>query len=108
MCQDVLDVPAVDRSCWCCRGVYFHTVIFLLIRLIDIPHINRMNNEKRRLEATAIVMLGVIGSEFGKEVEPNKRTSKLEKLKKRVSVEGFSIANHSLAWHTSKFLCNIL
>lgn len=62
-----------------------------------------MNNEKRRLEATAIVMLGVIGSEFGKEIEPNKRTSKPGKLKKRVSMEGFGITNNSLAWHTSEF-----
>lgn len=66
-----------------------------------------MNNEKRRQEATAIVMLGVIGSEFGKEIEPNKSTSKPDKLK-RVSMEGFGIANHSLAWHTSTFATSSL
>lgn len=60
---------------------------------------NKVINEKRRLEATAIVMLGVIGSEFGKEIEPAKTHPK---LKKRVSMEGFRIGSDSLAWHTSK------
>lgn len=35
------------------------------ICLLDEPQLRRVNSERRILEATAIIMLGVIGSEFG-------------------------------------------
>lgn len=69
--------------------------------VVDNPRVIEISNEKRRFEATAIVMLGVIGAEFGKEIEP-KRISSGPTDYKRGSVEGFGLANHSLALHTSK------
>jgi hypothetical protein len=58
--------------------------------------------ESRRKQATAIVMLGVIGAEFGHEIEPSRR--KLEDIKKgkKSAQEGFTLKNYSLARHTSK------
>ena len=60
--------------------------------------------ESRRKQATAIVMLGVIGAEFGQEMEPS-RTKGVEETKKgktKNSADGFSLVNYSLARHTSK------
>lgn len=47
-------------------------------------------------------MLGVIGAEFGHEIEPSRR--KLEDIKKgkKSAQEGFTLKNYSLARHTSK------
>lgn len=78
----------------------------------DIPaHKLSVSFESRRKQATAIVMLGVIGAEFGHEMEPsrtksedNKRTSKGGKG----TVEGFSLTNYSLSRHTSKALTFLL
>ena len=55
--------------------------------------------ENRRKQATAIVMLGVIGAEFGAEMEPSRRKAFEEKKK---VAEGFGISNYSHARHTSK------
>lgn len=46
-------------------------------------------------------MLGVIGAEFGHEIEPSRR--KLEELKKnkKSAQDGFTLQNYSLARHTS-------
>ncbi|KAK3086238.1 hypothetical protein FSP39_015629 [Pinctada imbricata] len=65
--------------------------------------------ESRRKQATAIVMLGVIGAEFGHEIEPSRR--KLEdpkKTGKKSSQEGFTLTNYSLSRHTSKALTFLL
>ncbi|XP_071092027.1 WD repeat-containing protein 7-like isoform X2 [Haliotis cracherodii] len=64
--------------------------------------------ESRRKQATAIVMLGVIGAEFGHEIEPNRR--KVEEIKKgkRNVQEGFSLTNYNLSRHTSKALTFLL
>lgn len=74
----------------------------MLCYVSEMPMVSKVNNERRRLEATAIVMLGVIGAEFGKEIEPKKTKGDEQK---RGSVEGFGISDHSLAWHTSKLIC---
>lgn len=56
----------------------------------------RVNNDKRRMEATAIVMLGVIGAEFGHDLEHFDAASK-------TSYKRTSRTNtHSLTWHTSE------
>lgn len=64
--------------------------------------------ESRKKQATAIVMLGVIGAEFGHEIEPSRR--KLEELKKnkKSAQDGFTLQNYSLARHTSKALTFLL
>ncbi|CAH1778713.1 unnamed protein product [Owenia fusiformis] len=65
--------------------------------------------ESRRRQATAIVMLGVIGAEFGQEMEPSKRKSTTETPQKKSSVaEGFGITKYSHAMHTSKALTFLL
>ncbi len=57
--------------------------------------------ESRRKQATAIVMLGVLGAEFGQEMEPSK-TKAGETKKKSGVVEGFGLTNYTHARHTSK------
>ncbi|KAL3860797.1 hypothetical protein ACJMK2_010864, partial [Sinanodonta woodiana] len=63
--------------------------------------------ENRCKQATAIVMLAVIGAEFGHEIEPSKRKEESKKSKKS-SQEGFTLSNYSLARHTSKALTFLL
>lgn len=60
--------------------------------------------ESRRKQAAAIVMLGVIGAEFGQEIEPNRRRIDESKKVKVRSQEGFSLSNYSLSRHTSESL----
>ncbi|XP_035824202.1 WD repeat-containing protein 7 isoform X4 [Aplysia californica] len=77
----------------------------------DIPaHKLSVSFESRRKQATAIVMLGVIGAEFGQEMEPSrtKASEEQKKVKVKGSVEGFSLTNYSLARHTSKALTFLL
>lgn len=63
--------------------------------------------ESRRKQATAIVMLAVLGAEFGHEVLPTKRgLDDGKKMKK--GLEGFTLSNYSLAHHTSKALTFLL
>ncbi|XP_064640034.1 WD repeat-containing protein 7-like isoform X4 [Lineus longissimus] len=78
----------------------------------NIPsHKSNTTFESRRRQATAIVMLGVIGAEFGQEIEPSRRKSSVAAMgeadKKKV-VEGFGIKKYSLAMHTSKALTFLL
>ena len=70
--------------------------------------------ENRRKQATAIVMMGVLGAEFGAEIEPSKGKVTDERRKKNV-IEGFGLANYSharhtseLSWSTSVSLCRSL
>lgn len=61
--------------------------------------------EGKRKQTTAIVLLGVIGAEYGHEIETKKKATDLDKDKKRRSVvDGFGLSNYSLARHTSKIL----
>ncbi|XP_076449576.1 WD repeat-containing protein 7-like isoform X2 [Babylonia areolata] len=65
--------------------------------------------ENRRRQATAIVMLGVVGAEFGQEIEPSRRkVEEGKKEKKGKSQEGFSLSNCSLARQTSRALTFLL
>jgi len=56
--------------------------------------------EGKRKQTTAIVLLGVIGAEYGHEIETSKKKSP-DDHKKRSVVEGFGLQNYSLARHTS-------
>ena len=57
--------------------------------------------ELKRRQATSIVLLGVIGAEFGQDVGDNKRKSETE-LRKKTTVEGFGLGpNQNLARLTS-------
>ncbi|XP_033929566.1 WD repeat-containing protein 7-like [Melopsittacus undulatus] len=66
--------------------------------------------EERRKQATAIVLLGVIGAEFGAELEPPKLHSRSRNSSQ--IPEGFGLtgsgANYSLARHTCKALTFLL
>ncbi|XP_061198196.1 WD repeat-containing protein 7-like isoform X2 [Saccostrea echinata] len=64
--------------------------------------------ESRRKQATAIVMLGVIGAEFGHEIEPSRRKPEDIKKGKKSAQEGFTLKNYSLSRHTSKALTFLL
>ncbi|XP_077561851.1 WD repeat-containing protein Rbcn-3B isoform X3 [Haemaphysalis longicornis] len=63
--------------------------------------------EGRRKQSTAIVLLGVIGAEYGHEIEQSKRKNADDQKKKSV-VDGFGPTNYSLAWHTSQALAYLL
>lgn len=64
-----------------------------------------MSFESRRKQATAIVMLGVIGAEFGHEMEPSRaRGEDIKPGKAKGTQEGFSLTNYSLSRHTSEVL----
>ena len=53
----------------------------------------------------AIVMMGVLGAEFGQEMEPSRAKNTTEAPHKQQKVvEGFEITNYSHARHTSKML----
>lgn len=66
--------------------------------------------EERRKQATAIVLLGVIGAEFGAEIEPPKLPSRARTSSQ--APEGFGLttggSNYSLARHTCKALTFLL
>ncbi|KAL3258557.1 hypothetical protein MRX96_046398 [Rhipicephalus microplus] len=63
--------------------------------------------EARRKQSTAIVLLGVIGAEYGQEMEQSKRKGAEDQKKKSV-VEGFGPTNYSLARQTSQALAHLL
>ncbi|RWS30859.1 WD repeat-containing protein 7-like protein [Leptotrombidium deliense] len=65
-------------------------------------------SEGRRKQSTAIVLLGVIGSEYGHEIEQSKRKPVDDTQRKRSVVEGFGPGNYSLARHTSHALTYLL
>ncbi|XP_059845668.1 WD repeat-containing protein 7 isoform X2 [Hypanus sabinus] len=66
--------------------------------------------EERRKQATAIVLLGVIGAEFGAEIEPPKLPTRTRNTSQ--VPEGFGLtsggSNYSLARHTCKALTFLL
>ncbi|XP_052824670.1 WD repeat-containing protein 7 isoform X2 [Octopus bimaculoides] len=75
------------------------------------PPANKLssNFESRRKQATAIIMLGVVGAEFGHEIEPSKRKPDTDQKKlRRAGQEGFSLSNYSLARLTSHALTFLL
>lgn len=74
----------------------------------DMPSRASASFESRCKQAAAIVMLGVIGAEFGQEIEPSRRRLDENKKGKIRSQEGFSLANYSLSRHTSKALTFLL
>ena len=62
--------------------------------------------DSRRRQATAIVMLGVLGAEFGAEIEPNRRKTIEESQKNNTNaIDGFGPTKYSHAMHTSE--CSI-
>ena len=66
--------------------------------------------EDRRRQMTAIILLGVIGAEYGHEVEQSKRRVEPEEVdqRKKSVVEGFGAGNYSLARHTAHSLAFLL
>ncbi|XP_055932203.1 WD repeat-containing protein 7-like isoform X1 [Argiope bruennichi] len=63
--------------------------------------------EGKRKQTTAIVLLGVIGAEYGHEIETNKKKTP-EDQKRRSVVDGFGLSNYSLARYTSQALAFLL
>ena len=87
-----------------------HTLLSALSYLSgDLLSKTSVSFENRRRQATAIVMLGVIGAEFGQEIEPsrNRKTEDAKKTKGSKSQEGFNMANYSLARQTSEYKIGI-
>uniref|UniRef100_A0A1A8R4R2 WDR72-like alpha-solenoid domain-containing protein n=1 Tax=Nothobranchius rachovii TaxID=451742 RepID=A0A1A8R4R2_9TELE len=77
------------------------------------PNAKKISNsyEERRKQATAIVLLGVIGAEFGAEIEPPKVSGRARAGGQ--APEGFGLtsgssSNYSLARHTCKALTFLL
>ncbi|XP_061590595.1 WD repeat-containing protein 7 isoform X1 [Cololabis saira] len=77
------------------------------------PNTKKISNsyEERRKQATAIVLLGVIGAEFGAEIEPPKGSARARAGGQ--APDGFgpasgSSSNYSLARHTCKALTFLL
>uniref|UniRef100_A0A7N6BJT9 WDR72-like alpha-solenoid domain-containing protein n=1 Tax=Anabas testudineus TaxID=64144 RepID=A0A7N6BJT9_ANATE len=77
------------------------------------PNAKKISNsyEERRKQATAIVLLGVIGAEFGAEIEPPKGLARARAGGQ--APEGFGLtsggsSNYSLARHTCKALTFLL
>uniref|UniRef100_A0A7N4P2P9 WD repeat-containing protein 7 n=1 Tax=Sarcophilus harrisii TaxID=9305 RepID=A0A7N4P2P9_SARHA len=77
-----------------------------------LPHMKKISTsyEERRKQATAIVLLGVIGAEFGAEIEPPKLLTRPRSSSQ--IPEGFGLtsggSNYSLARHTCKALTFLL
>ncbi|KAM9508320.1 WD repeat-containing protein 7-like [Guaruba guarouba] len=80
--------------------------------LSGLPHLKKVSTsyEERRKQATAIVLLGVIGAEFGAEIEPPKLLTRPRSSSQ--IPEGFGLtsggSNYSLARHTCKALTFLL
>lgn len=77
------------------------------------PNAKKISNsyEERRKQATAIVLLGVIGAEFGAEIEPPKGSARSRAGGQ--APEGFGLtsggsSNYSLARHTCKYRDNTM
>ena len=74
--------------------------------LSSVPQMKKISTsyEERRKQATAIVLLGVIGAEFGAEIEPPKLLT-IPRSSSQIP-EGFGLtsggSNYSLARHTCK------
>lgn len=75
--------------------------------LSSVPQMKKISTsyEERRKQATAIVLLGVIGAEFGAEIEPPKLLTRPRSSSQ--IPEGFGLtsggSNYSLARHTCEF-----
>ncbi|XP_040434415.1 WD repeat-containing protein 7-like isoform X3 [Falco naumanni] len=80
--------------------------------LSGLPQMKKISTsyEERRKQATAIVLLGVIGAEFGAEIEPPKLPTRPRSSSQ--IPEGFGLtsggSNYSLARHTCKALTFLL
>ncbi|NXI61479.1 WDR7 protein, partial [Anseranas semipalmata] len=80
--------------------------------LSGLPQMKKISTsyEERRKQATAIVLLGVIGAEFGAEIEPPKLLTRPRSSSQ--IPEGFGLtsggSNYSLARHTCKALTFLL
>ncbi|XP_023608388.1 WD repeat-containing protein 7 isoform X2 [Myotis lucifugus] len=80
--------------------------------LPSVPQVKKISTsyEERRKQATAIVLLGVIGAEFGAEIEPPKLLTRPRSSSQ--IPEGFGLttggSNYSLARHTCKALTFLL
>lgn len=65
--------------------------------------------ELKRKQTTAVVLLGVIGAEFGQDVTTAANPKKDNEQRRKSSiVEGFGIGNNNLARHTSMALTYLL
>lgn len=62
----------------------------------------------KRKQTTAVVLLGVIGAEFGQDVTTTNQRRDSEQRRKSSIVEGFGIGNNNLARHTSMALTHLL
>ncbi|XP_063230769.1 WD repeat-containing protein 7 isoform X3 [Bacillus rossius redtenbacheri] len=69
-------------------------------------------SEMKRKQTTAVVLLGVIGAEFGQDITDSNNSSKKraseEQRRKSSVVEGFGIGNNNLARFTSLALTQLL
>ncbi|XP_053212301.1 WD repeat-containing protein 7-like isoform X2 [Panonychus citri] len=68
-------------------------------------------SEIRRKQSTAIILLGVIGSEYGEGVEPSKGQRVMaeeDPNQKKSIIEGFGAGNYTLARHTSRALAYLV
>ncbi|XP_075258711.1 WD repeat-containing protein 7-like isoform X2 [Convolutriloba macropyga] len=79
------------------------TAISSVSNLTAAPQLSRQEAQKR--QGTAIVMLGVLGAEFGQSVSDNSHSSSLSDAS---FLEGFSGANMSLARYTCQALSYLL
>uniref|UniRef100_H2YSP7 WD repeat-containing protein 7 n=1 Tax=Ciona savignyi TaxID=51511 RepID=H2YSP7_CIOSA len=65
--------------------------------------VSKLSYEVRRRHATAIVILGVIGAEFGQELEPRRKVRSHSDVP-----DGFGLSDYSLARYTCKALVYLL
>nr|XP_039254137.1 WD repeat-containing protein 7-like [Styela clava] len=74
------------------------------------PTAQRLSYETRRRQATAVIILGVIGAEFGQEMEPSRsnNASPSKSQSKSEIPEGFKLTNYSMARNTCKALVYLL
>ncbi|XP_076632995.1 WD repeat-containing protein Rbcn-3B isoform X8 [Colletes latitarsis] len=64
--------------------------------------------ELKQKQTTAVVLLGVIGAEFGQDVTTMNQKRDNEQRRKSSIVEGFGIGNNNVARHTSMALTHLL
>ncbi|XP_072173501.1 WD repeat-containing protein 7-like [Diadema setosum] len=63
--------------------------------------------ESRRKQATAIVMLGVMGAQFGAEIQPSRQRAPSNASNRPIQ-QGFGLSDYSLARHTAQALAFLL
>lgn len=101
-----------EARCWECEEqprYLFSSSLLLFISgcLSGLPQMKKISTsyEERRKQATAIVLLGVIGAEFGAEIEPPKLLTRPRSSSQ--IPEGFGLtsggSNYSLARHTCEY-----